>query len=371
MKETKTKKSALGRAILMTVVFTALIIAAAVFTDGSGGGAVERLFGGGADTSFSYDVTGNAARGGVGDSLAVLSSLELAVYDRDGGVRFSEYCRVSAPVVQTAGKYGAAYDAGGGWLCFFTEKGPILTITDSGRIFSASVNKKGWLAVCSEDEGYLGKVEIYDKDGAAVFRWHAGSGYPLAAAADSGGFTAVTLGEGGSRLVWFTYGSTEEKASYETGSLVLAVFRDGDAAAAVTEDGLLLFDGRGQLRASYDLEGRYLDKFAHGDGYTVLVTGEHRMAEERTIAVVDGAGAVKGSLPDVTDVLAVDAAGSRIAVLFRDRAELFGEDMKSVGEKTGVAGADAIFVTARGRIYTAGLYAARNFSVKSAAGGAQ
>ena len=96
----KTKMRPKGRrlsplkTVIVLVMLTAVIVAAALTVSHFGGNELSGIFAGDA-ADFPYNSSGNPALACVGDSLASLSQLELDVYDRTGNVTFTQFMTLS------------------------------------------------------------------------------------------------------------------------------------------------------------------------------------------------------------------------------------------------------------------------------------
>jgi len=352
------KKSSLFRTCLILACCVLVIVAAAVIAQKV---RQENAFDrGGEIRQFYYDASQNAVFESVGDHLAVFSAADLTVYGSDGSVELREYCHVAKPAIISCGSYAAAYDIGGQWLCFFSSEGVIKTMDSGENIISASVDTDGYLTVCTEDSGYFGAVEIYDAEGEAIYRWRSGTAYVLAARTGGNGFSAAVLGRGGSRVVRYAFNSEEEKGRFETAELVIDLLRFKNSTGVLTRSEMIYLDENGAETGRYDFSDSYLEMYAGGNGYAVLVTGDYQLASDRSISVLEEDGTVSASIHAEADVVDIAAHGDYVAVLYKEKAVLYGRDLGKLWETADLSGETAITVTEEGNVYTAGIYSARS-----------
>jgi len=376
MKKPRTRKTGLFRVILLLVLCAAVILAVAFVIARSDGLSIKQMLRGmrrkNAAAEYHYENASDGAYGAVGGGFAALSRTELRVFDVYGGETLSEYLSFAKPVLSSAGKYGAAYDAGGSTVLFFSASGVISKLTFQDSVISASVNDKGYLAVCTKQSGWGGTVTVYNRRGSAIYKWSSGSAYVLSASVRGGSdLLAVTVGSSGGGLVLLRLSSEEEKARWSSDGIILDARFMGERVAAVTESSLVFLDDSLGKTGEYAFPGKYLTAYDLSGSGAVVVTGEHLLGGSHTVAAVDTSGHVTGSLDAESDVISVGASGSSFAVLYSGSLEVYTMEMTKLASFDEKSGADAVLVRSDSTVVAAGPYSAyvHTFDQTASSGG--
>ena len=367
MDEKPRKKSGFFRILLILLLVAVAISAIALALRGREAGGLRGLWHsiahGDYTEDFYYENASDGAFGDLNGGLAVLSPAGLTVFEGNGGAVFTRLFSWSSPAMDTAGKYGVAYNIGGKNVVFFDDRGVILELATEYPVVSASVNASGYLAVCTEESGYLGAVTVYNGSGTAIYRWRAGSGRVLSADVRTGSeLLILTVGSGGSRLVLQSLASEEMKAEYVfPGLMIGAAFTDGGVTAVTTESVLYLSDDL-EERAVYDFAGRYLAAFDMEDTYTALSLSDFQVGGIGVLVTLDQKAEELGRAAFSEDILSLDARGDTIAVLYTGRVETYGRTMEDAGRFDCDAGMERVLVRSDGSILTAGAFSAHVYS---------
>jgi hypothetical protein len=143
-------------------------------------------------------------------------------------------------------------------------------MTAPGRIISARLNANGWLALCTQESGYKGRVTVYNSNGGEEYEWYSAKGYTLSAevSPNNAEMAVLTLTEDGSRIVFFRLDSTDEVSSSTlSDELVSEIdYIDADSVLAVSEDRLAVVGEDGISDTLYDYAGKYLTGYTAGSG---------------------------------------------------------------------------------------------------------
>ena len=129
--ETAKKPRRLRRFLIFLLVLVIVlgIVALAAWRDGTGFDALRRYFSyGGAESSgeaeYRYDESSSNRFALLEDTLVVLSDTSLRLVGQDGEDIWSVPIRMSAPALECAGQWAAAYDVGGNEILVVNRGGP-------------------------------------------------------------------------------------------------------------------------------------------------------------------------------------------------------------------------------------------------------
>lgn len=367
MKVRREKKSVLIRALTVVMLFAAALAAVALAVRSEQEGGLEAVWdsitGRRKAEEFYYDNASDGAFADMKNGLAVMSGSELRVYSRDGELSFSRLFTYSSPAMHVSGDYGAAYDVGGRTVIFFSDDGVICDVVAENPIVSAYVNSKGYLAVSAEDSGYFGSVTIYNSNGTAIYRWMAGSARVLSARVQgSERFIALTVGEGGSRIVQYALSSEGLDAEYTADELILdAVFTE-DGVIAVTTGGLIGLDEKLQESWRYDFEGKYLAAYDIFSGGAALALSNFQVGGGGTLVALSASGKELGSAGYSGDIVSLDASKDGTAALISGKVSVFDGSMKLRTEFEADAAAERVIMRSDG-VMCAGAFSARLHTV--------
>lgn len=235
-----------------------------------------------AEIKFEYEDNGCYTY--VENSIAVVTSNETTVFDKYGDVVFSEVCNYSQPAVKVNGKYAVSYDIGGREIKLFNCDRLIRSIEMQEFVISVSIDSKGWLAVCTEEDGYKGAVTVYDASGAAVYKWYSAEGYivDVELSSENRMLTVLTASATGSNIISLSLGSNEVYSKYikpDKIAMDIQLAQDG-TVVCVMSDELLFVNQEGEQKSSYELSNKRLMsyKFAE-DGSTFLICEDYTSGE--------------------------------------------------------------------------------------------
>ncbi|SHI22785.1 hypothetical protein SAMN02745823_03645 [Sporobacter termitidis DSM 10068] len=372
------------RIISSVVVLAVVSLVAAVLVTNNGNLSLDgfkRLLGktGGAKTAdtFSYESGFNNVFADVDGGFAVASTVGIQVFDAGGNKTFTEIYEMANPALSAAGKTGVAYDLGGTALKVFDTAGILGSMTTNGKIISASLNAGGWLALCTQETGgYKASVSVY-KPGAydytkqPPFKWSSGKGgYILSAAVspDNKSLAVLTLTSSGSRIVFFSLDSTEEKASCALdGKLAMDLrFTDDSHVLAVGPEALVQIgtDGKNQVLADYT--DKYLADYSmNGSDFTALVLSDYMVGGQGRLVTVDKNGKTLGTLETARKITSVSAQGNYLAVLYDDGLVIYDRNLKESARDDDTAGTVKTMMRSDGSALLITSHSASVFSFKA------
>ena len=375
-----------GLKILLSVfLLAALSLVAVMLITGNGKLSLDsfkRLFGGlgglggeTAATEFSFESGFGNVFADIDGGFAVASTVGVQVFDNGGNKVYTEIYGMSDPAIVASGRLCAAYDLGGKILKVFDTAGVLGTMKTEDKIISASMNSNGWLALCTEASGgYKAYVHVY-KNGTYdydkySFWWKSGDGYILSAALspDNKYLAVLTLTETGSRIVFLSTDSTEEKGSCALpGKLALDIrYTDDGQVIAVCKDALVSVEMGGSSQVLVDYTDKYLAGFSAGDGFTAFALNDYMVGDQGSLVTADDEGKTLGKIQTQRRVLSVSARGDYVAVLYGDGFSVYDKNLKECTQDDDTAGALGTIMRSD---RTALLITSHSASVVSAAAG--
>ncbi len=358
------RKGRVGR-LVASLVLLGVLTAAAVYLVSTGGDlsadGFRRFFAGdnGAPgaTAFSFDAGLDPVFASLDGGLAVGSAGGLQYYDRFAQLVYDETFELSVPAVCVGGNMGAVYDIGGTTLKLFNKNGITSHIITSGKIISASLSDKGWLAVCSEEDGgYKGQVSVYNQKGVSAYEWHSAKGYVVSAAVspDSKSLAVLTLTEDGSRIVFFSLSSPDELSSCTLpGRLGLEIdYPETDGALVVGTKALTRVQSDGTYMDLYDYNGRYLSGYSlGGDGFVLLALDDYLVGDVGRLVTVGLSGGVLGTVETDKGILSVSASGAAAAVLSTDELTFYSSTLSTMTSFNDTAGSQVTLLRRDGSAF--------------------
>ena len=367
--ETAKKPRRLHRFLIFLLVLVIVlgIVALAAWRDGTGFDALRRYFSyGGAESSgeaeYRYDESSSNRFALLEDTLVVLSDTSLRLVGQDGEDVWSVPIRMSAPALECAGQWAAAYDVGGNEILVVNREGQVLEMEtgEDELIISVSLSEDGYLAVTAEKKNYKGCVSVYDLTGELLFAFNSSQRFVVDACSFAGGqkLAAVTLGQENSVFVSNVVlydlkekgeqttadGSGVEIPSYadydiSNGLLLEILERDG-SLLSVTDSCLNQTDGQGENQWTYSYQGNYLREYdLGGDGFTALLLNRYRSGSVGRLVTVGEDGAELASLDVNEEVVGVSAAGRYLAVLYTDQLVIYTPELETYATLVGTGSA--------------------------------
>ncbi|MBR3640716.1 MAG: hypothetical protein IKN53_01650, partial [Oscillibacter sp.] len=338
------KKGRLRRFLLVLLVLLLALAAAviSVYRDGNGLDGLRRFFSYGSSgaqgaTEYRYESAASNRFAALGDVLAVLSESSLRLLAPDGSEIWSAQVKMTAPEVRSGGNLLLAYDVGGTELYLLDKKGEKLHLTTEEPILSATLNRKGMLAVTAEEKNCKGSVSVYDAEQQKIFAFRSSRRFVTNACVSDNGKTlaAVTLGqEGGafiSSVVLYDLKKTDPVADYDlTDALVVDLDSADGKFFTVSDTALSAASADGALLWTYAYPQEYLRGYDFGgENFTALLLNRYRSGSVGRIVTVDRAGQELGSLDVAEEIRAVSACGKYLAVLYADRLVVYRPDFTS------------------------------------------
>lgn len=257
-----------------------------------------------------------------GNGLCAATTTNIQLFTSGGKTAARQEVDMIDPACSGSSLLGAYYDIGRNGLYALYPDGRRRYTDTEGPVVFASVNETGLVSVIMEKSGYKGSVMVYDTDLSPLFRWDAGSGYPVAARISRDDVLCVGCASGdGSALRFFRIDREDEQASLELpGELLLDIgFLSDGTLCAVTAGRLLMVSPDGGLTGEYPFRDRHLDGYWLRGSFAAVSTVSGTDGGSAVLATLDGLGRILGERAADRSVLSLSGAGDRLLVLFQGR----------------------------------------------------
>lgn len=307
------------------------------------------------DGSFVFDSGSNQVSVPVGNGLAVVSSTGLQLLDSSGREILRESFSMTPPAIAAGDSAVACFDIGGTTLYWGNLKGEFVDLTQEQSIFTVTMNRSGWMCVCTEETGYKGSVTVYNARQEKVYRWSSGEGYPVTAclSPDNSRLATLSVNSEGSTIHFFRLDSESEQANYAAEQEILMdmCWMADSRLCFLSQKRFGTLDGSGKLCGSYDFGDQYLTEYDLGGGAPVLMLGQYRTGGTGTLLSMGQNAEVVGQTEINRELLALDANSSYIAVLCQDGLREYSRSMNQLGSSEEVKSAKDIAVLDNGNIF--------------------
>lgn len=364
LKKFKKKKHRLLKVVASVVILAIISLIAAILITNNGRLSVDgflRLFSGTAKkeeaTEYSFSSDKDTVFAVIDGGLAVCSGSSMQVFDTSANKVYGENYEMRNPTICTGGTVTAVYDLEGTSLKVFDTYGVMRNLTTEGKIISAALNKNNWLVVCTQESGgYKGLVTVYDAKGDKQYDWYSAEGYVLSAAIspDNKSMAALTLTDEGSRIVFYSLNSTDEKGSCTiSGDLVLEIkYMNDGSVLAIRDEAILSVKPDGSADVLTDYTGKYLSGYSlDGNGFSVLVLNDYAVGDQGHIMSVDQGGKELGNAETAGKVLSVSAKGNYLAVLYSGILVIYDKNMKECARFDTAAGSEQTIMRSDGSAF--------------------
>lgn len=353
------KKAVIPAAVLLVLLAAVMVILALVNRGGSGGelDSPDTL-----ENFASFEAQSGSTFAKMGRSMVMVSSVEINVFDARGGVSYTEQFDAQDPAVVSCYDRAVAYDIGGTSFRVLGKNKVLADCTAEGRIISISVNEDGWIAVCTEAEGYKGAVTVYNSSVTAVYRWSSAHGYVYDASVSPNcrSVAVLTFDQQDESFISqinvlnIRRGTVRGTYKTENNAVLSLEFSANDVITCVAENSTFFLNGKGAERAVYEYGGWILRSYSlEGSSYAVLSFNRSASDMYSDTVAVSEQGKELGRVHLMGSVQSISCADRRIALLFSDNLLFFTAKMEEDGGVSDVESAKKVFLDSDGAILVA------------------
>ncbi len=259
-----------------------------------------------------------------GNGIALLSDTSLTIYDetaREAAVRAHF---MSSPAMKVAGRYAVVFDLGSTDYRVDAAADNIITGDAERPIISCAVSRNCCYALVmqgsSKGESWLSSVEVFDREGSSLHKWHCADWYLTDAALSADGrYLALAgvnarAGELTSAIIIQKTGSMDQVAEYVlSGNIVLSLEYNNDGTLfAVGSTALTVVTENGGHREDIAYDGVLAAHDVCYDGGAVICTSDELGTTAR---VVDARGRERCTYRVDSDVQNVALSDEACALL--------------------------------------------------------
>ena len=295
---------------------------------------------------------------GAGNGLAVASHDSARLYSGSRKCVASTKLEYRIPVCVGCPVMGVYYDMNSPGITALYPDGSCRTAETAGAVVFADVNETGLVTVLLEETSTLGTVEVYDTDLTPLFRWEAGTGFPVSVRSAADDRLCVNcVSRDGTTLHFFRIDSVEEQGSFVLSDELIMDFgflKDG-TLAAVTEDRLILLDPAGELISSHVFEESHLEAYSFDGDFIAVVTASGFSGGTGVLTTLDSRGQLLESLSVSRQIQCLSAQDDALLVLYTgEESTLYDRLLREQVSYQPEASVEKIFLTPDGAAYYAG-----------------
>lgn len=293
---------------------------------------------------ITFETYGTTAYALVGDDLAVASRSGVTLFSDSGETIGHQQAELSAPALLGGQDAVLVYDIGGSFYGVMDTNGKMrFQGASSGRIYDADLTEAGGAAVLSSASDARAVVEVFDKNGALLYRRTSKTSYLNACAlSPDGSWLAVaTLGQediafaSGAKL--YRTDAEEEQASLSFGGQTIfdLKFLGNGTVCAVGSRSVSFFNTAGSLLGEYSLESADLLGCAFGSGFVALTLDSHEAGSRYQLLSLSTDGSIRASCALQEASVHLSAAGDYLSVLTAQGLRVYDSALAQKGSREG------------------------------------
>lgn len=245
----------------------------------------------------------------IGGGVALLSDTYFTVYNSSGKEAAARAHYMSRPAMKISGRYALLVDLGSTDYRLEATSGTIVTGDVEKPIISGAVSRSCRFAVVmqgsSKSSALLSSVEVRDRSGEILHKWHSADYYITdAALSPDGAYLAmcgVNASEGGlvSVIIIHKVGSSEEIAEYElAGNIYLSLeYTNTNTLFAFGSSGLSIVTDSGEKCVNVPLEGNLTAFDANYSSGAAICVMDEADENASVLSVYDARGNLRYSQP--------------------------------------------------------------------------
>lgn len=198
-----------------------------------------------------------------GKEMLIVGKEGIRSIDNRGREVFSLVNNVTEPGVAVKNSYIMLADMGGTQGYLYKNDKLVSQIKTEREILAAKLNKNGYIAVATSELGYKGVVNIFDKSGKELFKWHSGSGYigdiDISSKNELAAVQIMTDKEKVYSKIMLvdTSGKKDARCIAEVDGIVLKLkYKTGGGLIAVTDNTVYSFKKNGKQQFVIDFGGK-------------------------------------------------------------------------------------------------------------------
>lgn len=293
-----------------------------------------------------------------GNGLAAATTEHLQLFSQTGKCVARADVAMRSPVCVGSPVAGIYYDTGAPGLYALYPDGSCRTADTDGAVTFADVNENGLVTVLLEKDDTLGTVLVLDTDLTPLFRWEAGTAYPISARTSRNDLLCVCcVSREGSTLRFFRIDREAEQARFTLPEELIIDFgflSDG-TVAAVTDSQLMLLDTEGNTVAVHSFGGSHLNAWSLRGDFAVLATVSGFSGGSAVLTTLNAGGQLLGSSNAPRNVEAISTGADAVLALFTgEESTLFNAALEEQVSYQPEDDVTQVFLTPGGMAFFAG-----------------
>lgn len=369
--EEKSKKTFIIIVIALVILALAAFVGAVIRQSGTFSlSAVEDFLSGIRHTQraeeFFFDADSKTVCADVNGSFLACSAAKVQLLSPEGTKLYEENLLLDSPAVTASDRYALVYDLGGTYAALFSGKTLLWSKTMENVIISATVDNSGHAVICTQETGYKGSVNVFDKNGKALYKWSSGSGYVLTAAMTGTADLAVlTLGKEGSVITALNLNEEAEKGSAviaEDMVVELAVMYNGELLAVSDQAVYSVEPEKEKAELRYTFDGGHLAGLGVCGEYLTLYLRDYSVGNVGRLVVLGSGGKEEATLSNDQEVRAMACGGGSVYVLRPEGLQVLSRKLEQNQVYENAAGAGNVIVLADGSAAVIFSHSAQVFS---------
>lgn len=282
-----------------------------------------------------------------GNSFAACTSTQLQIYGPEGRLSLSAELSGPGQALAASETRLAVWSAGGRSFELFDARSRLGLVEAEGELLDLRLAGDMAVAAVLGGDG-LGLVTVYDALLRPVYRWHAETAWPVAAALSPEGDALAVLAasEAGGQLRLFSLDSEEELARFEApGEYFYELAWLEGGLCLLSESRALFLDAQGAQTGEYAFGDARLADCGFGADFALLVLGQ---GEQARLVSLDARGEQLAELEPGRAPVSLSVEKDRIAVLYSDGAAVYNKNLRERGKSAQAAGALALLLRGDG-----------------------
>jgi hypothetical protein len=234
--------------------------------------------------------------------LLINSSQEITAINRNGRIMWSVPFAARNPFLEVNGSYILVADRGGSDVLVLRGERILSQFTIEGEIFTASINRNGFVSLATTADGFKTRIETYAPSGRKLYTWELSDSYLLDVAVSSNNRNlAVALFQTESERILGCLAFVEkdseriiERPSFVNAIISAIHYNSNDHLLAIADTAALYYNRDGQMVWNHNFEGRTLQSYAFRPGGNLFLFFRNSR-NTSTMEVIDMNGRVVGN----------------------------------------------------------------------------
>ncbi len=280
------------------------------------------------------------------DGLFTAGRGSAKLFDGSGELIFERTLEPGAAQITRNGSLAAACAEGGRSVAF--SDGDIIS-ADNG-IICARLSETGYLALCTDEPGYMGSVTVFSPDKKAVYKWYSAHQTLISAAVSPDGRLLAALTGEGIRIL-----PLDSEAG--RGFLECQGLRDivwlGERVCGIGADCAYVCGDDGRLCGKRFFSGKLTGAFAALDRKLIIELREKSAGGGSEVCILDDGLDIKNRISAGGGVWSLDCRNDKIALLTQSAADVYSGEGKLL-RRENIPGAELVLLSDDGALTAVG-----------------